>query len=158
VLNTKGLGPTAIARALRITRKSVDLALVKMGLPSKAPIPEQKLLELLRDKNMDRKLAARKLGVSIRAVKRIGKKYRIRQKPDPFGLKRARVEAAIRARLAPATIIAKENRVAYRPVLRLAHRIHGPAKFIGGFATLTKPAFSSYYPQTQGSTVHHAEN
>jgi transposase-like protein len=141
---------TQIARILSITRNTVDRALRKMGLPSKPAIPEQEILQLLRN-NLDRRIVAERLHVSLRAVKRVGKKFGTKKKPDPFRGKGPKIEALLRSRLYTAREIANLEKVPYRPVLNKAHEneFYGPVKFIGSWATPEKPPFSSYEPLPQ---------
>ncbi|SRR5258708_7068662 len=137
---------TEIARTMHITRNTVARALKTLGMLA-LPNLEPNILALLR-KNEDRRDVAKKLHVSLNCVERVGATYRIKRKihHDPFKGKRARVDAAIKQRSGQAIDIARENRVPYRQVLRRAHEIHGPAKFIGG---KQKVAFISYFPQSQ---------
>jgi hypothetical protein len=144
-LRLKRRSLTEIARTMHITRNTVNLALKKLGMPTRLPDPEKEILALLQ-RNMDRKVVAKALHCSLRAVKRVGNKFHTKKTPDPFHGKRARVDAAIKQRLGQAIDIARENRVPYRQVLRRAHEIFGPAKFIGG---RQKVAFISYFPQSQ---------
>jgi hypothetical protein len=151
-LRRRGCSQTAIARIMHITRNSVALALRKMGLPTRQQVDEAKILALLR-KNLDRKLVARTVHCSLRAVKRIGKAHQVRRKivSDPFHGKRKQVEALLRGGVLCGREIADTLRVPYRPVLKLAHQpeFYGPGKFIGGSPTKMKPPFESYEPQVR---------
>jgi transposase len=145
-LRRKGLRIGEITHKVGANRNTVAKWILKAGLPiGWLPDPEKEILAMLR-KNMDREDVATKLHCSLRAVKRVGLKYHTNKKPDPFHGRRARVDAAIKQRLAQAIDIARENHVGYRLVLRRAHEIFGLAKFIGG---KQKVAFISYFPQSQ---------
>jgi hypothetical protein len=125
---------------------SVHLAIKKLGLPTRLPDPEKEILALLLQ-NVDREEVAKQLHCSLRAVKRVGAKHHTKKKivHDPFHGKRARIDAAIRQRLVGQAInIAREFRVPYRQVLKRAHEIHGPGKFVGGRQQVP---FVSYFPQ-----------
>jgi hypothetical protein len=145
---------TEIGRIMDLTRNTVTLTLKKLGMPTRLPDPEKEILALLRQ-NMDREDVAKQLRCPLRAVKRIGRKHGTKRKiaRDPFRGKRAAVEAALRdpARQLSAKQIAREYKVVYRAVLRLAHRpeFYGKGKFIGGSPTPEKPAFESYEPQVR---------
>jgi predicted transcriptional regulator len=149
-LRLRGCSQTAIARIMRITRNTVALALRRMGLPTRQQVDEGKVLALLR-RNMDRRTVAQKLGVSLRAVKRIAKAHHIRRKivNDSFRGKRKQVESLIRSGLYCGREIADTLRVPYRRVLKLAHEFYGDGKFIGGSPTAMKPPFESYEPQVR---------
>lgn len=147
-LRNEGLKIVEICRTLKLNPITVRKVIVRAGLSAgHPPDPEKEILALLRQ-NMDRKAVALKLRCSLRAVKRIGLKYHTKKTivHDPFHGKRARVDTAIKQRLGQARDIARQNHVPYRQVLRRAHEIHGPAKFIGG---KQKVAFISYFPQSQ---------
>jgi hypothetical protein len=141
---------TQIARILCINRNSVDRALRKMGLPSKPAIPEQEILQLLRE-NLDRRIVAERLHVSLRAVRRIGKKFGTKKKPDPFRGARSKVEVLLRGGELCGREISRLCKVPYRQVLRLAHtpEFFGKGKFIGSWPTPSKPPFTSYEPLPQ---------
>jgi hypothetical protein len=148
-LRKRRLSLTAIARITKIGRLSIVRCLKKHGLPTgHLPDPEQEILKLLRQ-NIDRKEVAKKLHCSLRAVRRVGKKYKTKQKRDPLKGKLVPIDERIRARR-HAIHIARELRLPYRRILDRAHEIFGPGKFIGG---LTSKAYLSYEPQLQERIV-----
>lgn len=142
-LTLRGVHQIAIARALKLNVNTVRLAQRKMGLPTKPPIPVEQIVSLLRA-NVARRDVARRLKVSLQAVRRIGKQYHTRQMRDPYKKKIARVEADIRAKRGSGLAIARAHQFPYRRALRMAHQIWGPGKFIGG---ATEPPLLSYFPQ-----------
>jgi hypothetical protein len=152
-LRLKRFNPTEISRIMGVTRNTVLLRLRRLDMLT-LPDPEPEILALLQ-KNEDRRDVAKKLHVSLRAVKRVGLKFRTKRKiaSDPFRGKRLAVEAALRdpARELSAKQISRELKVVYRAVLRLAHKpeFYGKGKFIGGSPTPQKPAFESYEPQVR---------
>ena len=142
-LTLQGVHQIAIARALKLNRNTVRLAQRKMNVPTKPPIPVEQIVSLLRA-NVARRDVAKRLKVSLQAVRRIGKQYHTRQRRDPYKKKLALVEADIRARRGSGLAIAHAHQFPYRRALRMAHQIWGPGKFIGG---ATEPPLLSYFPQ-----------
>lgn len=144
-----GASKTSIARALRITRNTVALALKEMNFPAKLAVPEAEILELLHQSLGMNRIAA-KLKISPYSVRVVAHKHHWRR-PDRSGIpidaeKRARLVAAIEAGTDYGIHLAAKLGVSYSTLLRYAHKIRRCPKFRAG---PTAQPFTSNFPQRE---------
>lgn len=143
-LSAQGRSQTDIARAMHITRPTVELNLKKLGLPTRVPLLHQEKILALLTKGVERRKIARSLGVSYRKVYAFAREHGFaRAKRQPLSSERmAWLCDDVANRRGSAASLAKKYSVPYKLVLQLAHSMLECERFL----PIRQPPLSSYFP------------
>jgi hypothetical protein len=136
-----------IARIMCIGRDTVGKWQVRMGLPTRAPVPEKKILELF-EKGWGGYRIAKHLHVAVSAVYKVAHKNSFHRAdgagyPTPAE-NEARFIAAVRNREDYIIRLARKYKIGICKAQRLAREILATPRFRPG---LSQPALSSDFPQ-----------
>jgi hypothetical protein len=150
-LRSRGLGQTAIAHKLKLTRNTIAKALRKLGLPTRRPLfHEEEILNMLRA-GVERRQIARTLEVPYRSVYLFAREH-------GFGKPRKQLSAEATSRLrddiinrrGPAFQLARKYGTAYKQVLKLAHETLACERFL----PVHKDPLRSHFPQKHYDLVN----
>jgi DNA-binding CsgD family transcriptional regulator len=146
-LTRAGIRQSEIARIMHLGAPTVSKAQREMGLPTRVPIPEEKIMELFR-RGWGGVRIAKHLKIAVSAVYKVAHKNKFRRADNvgyptpPENL--ARFIEALKRREDYAKRLAKKYKVGLVKANRLAHEILACPEFRPG---LSKPALSSNFPQ-----------
>lgn len=141
-LYKKGWLIESIAKRLNVTRNTVTRAMRAMGLPRLRPLPETKILAMMRDRVPQRQIA-KLLKVPYRRVFQFCRKHGFAHPRHVMtAAKIAAIDNAILNREATAFSIAKNYNASYTYTLKRAHQILGCQRFLG----ISNPPLTSYFP------------
>lgn len=141
------VGQSEIARIMRIGRDTIAKWQVRLGLPTRLPIPEKRIMRLFR-LGWGGYRIARHLRIAVSAVYKVAHKNNFRRKdgigyPEPHGDIAGFVNA-VKLREGYIKSLARRYGVGFVKARRLAHEILECPEFRPG---LSKPPLSSNFPQ-----------